>query len=87
MIKTSIALLAAAAMFGAVSVAQAGGKDDADAGGASGPSGFRIGPLGQPMGGPMAWRGRPSSVYAYVPRARLNQRWYYEDAYGRRVIR
>jgi hypothetical protein len=87
MTKTTMALLAAAAMFGTVSAAQAGSKDDPDSGGASGPSGYRIGPLGQPMGGPMTWRGRPYSVYAYVPRARLNQRWYDEDAYGRRVIR
>lgn len=83
MTKTTIALLAAAAIFGAVSAAQAGGRDDADAGG-GGSHGFRIGPLGQQMGGPTAWRGRPSSVYAYVPRARLDRRWYYRNRYGRR---
>jgi hypothetical protein len=86
MTKTAIALLAAAAVFGAVSAAQAGSRDDGDAGG-GGSYGFRIGPLGQPMGGPTAWRGRPSSVYAYVPRARLDRRWRYENPYGRRVIR
>jgi hypothetical protein len=85
MTKTTIALLAAAAIFGAASAAQAGSRDE-DAGGGSS-YGFRIGPLGQPMGGPMAWRGRPSSVYAYVPRARLDRRWRYENPYGRRVVR
>jgi hypothetical protein len=39
--KTSIAILAAAAIFGAASAAQAGSKDDADHGG-----GFRTGPMG-----------------------------------------
>jgi hypothetical protein len=88
MIRTTIALLAAAAMFGAVSAAQAGSKSDGDSAGASsGSSGFRVGPGGQPMGGPMAWRGRPRSVYAYVPRAGLDRHWYYENGYGRRVIR
>ena len=85
MTKTTLAILAAAAMFGAVSAAQAGSRNDGAA--ATGVSrGFRIGPLGQPMGGPMTWRGRPPSVYAYVPRARLDRRWYYQDRYGRPVI-
>jgi hypothetical protein len=47
--------------------------------------GIRVGPLGQPLGGPWAWRGRPPSIYAYVPRSRLNRSWYYEDSYGRRT--
>jgi len=69
--KITIAILAAAAIFGAASAAQAGGRDDADQSG-----GARIGPLGQPLGGPSAWRGRPSSIYAYVPRSRLDQRYF-----------
>jgi hypothetical protein len=70
--KTTIALLVAAAIFGA-GPALAGGKDDPEHMG-----GFRIGPLGQVMGGPITWRGRPPSIYAYVPRAHLARRWYYE---------
>ena len=86
MTRTGIALLAAAAMFGAVSAAQASGGSRNDGAAAVGSSyGFRIGPLGQPMGGPSTWRGRPPSVYAYVPRHRLDQRWSYEN--GRRVTR
>jgi len=84
--KTSIAILAAVAIFGAIpaAMAEGGSKNDADSPSASG-GGHRIGPLGQPMGGPSAWRGRPSSIYAYVPRSRLDRRWYYEDAYGHRM--
>lgn len=70
--KGRIAILAAAAIFGAASGAQAGGsRDDADQTG-----GARIGPLGQAQGGPSAWRGRPSSIYAYVPRSRLDRRYF-----------
>ena len=75
---TTIALVAAAAILGAVAAAQAGSKDDGDSG-VSGSFGYRIGPLGQPLGGPYAWRGRPPGIYAYVPRARLGRRWYYEN--------
>jgi hypothetical protein len=74
--KTSIAILAAAAIFGAASAAQAGSKDDADHSG-----GARIGPMGQALGAPSAWRGRPSSAYAYVPRSRLDRHWIYEDTF------
>ena len=84
MARTSIALLAAAAMLGAVTAAQASGGSRNDGDSSVGASyGFRIGPMGQPMGGPSTWRGRPPSIYAYVPRHRLDQRWYYEN--GRRV--
>jgi hypothetical protein len=76
--QTTTAIVAAAAIFGAISVAQAGTRDDGTQGEASGTYGSRIGPLGQPLGGPMAWRGRPSSIYAYVPRARLNRNWVYQ---------
>jgi len=72
--KTGIAILAAATIFGAASAALAGSKDDADHSG-----GARIGPMGQVMGGPSTWRGRPSSAYAYVPRSRLNRQWIYEN--------
>jgi hypothetical protein len=84
--KTSMAILAAVAIFGAAPAAMAdgGSKNDADSPSASG-GGTRIGPLGQPLGGPSTWRGRPPSIYAYVPRARLDRRWYYEDSYGRRM--
>jgi hypothetical protein len=83
--RTSIAILAAAAIFGAASAAQAegGSKADPDSTTAVG-GGSRIGPLGQPLGGPGAWRGRPYSVYAYVPRSRLDRRWIYEES-GRRM--
>lgn len=66
--KTLIALLAATgvALASAASTAQAGTeKDDGDRGG------IKIGPLGQPLGGPSTWgaRGFPSaaSPYAAVP--------------------
>jgi hypothetical protein len=60
--------LSATAIFGAASAAQASGsKNDADKGGA------RKGPQGQAQGAPSAWRGRPSSVHAYVPRSRLDR--------------
>ena len=80
--KATIAVVAAAAIFGAISAAQAGGRDDGTAGEATSTYGSRIGPLGQPLGGPMAWRGRPTSIYAYVPRARLNRNWIYEYSRG-----
>jgi hypothetical protein len=80
MSKTSIAILAAAAIFGAASAAQATGDADAEHYG-----GFRIGPMGQALGGPSAWRGQPSSAYAYVPRSRLDRNWYYEDSFGERM--
>jgi len=74
MSKTTIAMaLSAFIAFGVASAAQAGTRDDESP--SSG--GFRIGPLGQPMGGPYAWRGRPYSIYAYVPRSRLNRSWQY----------
>src|SRR6516164_3639710 len=69
--KMTIAILAAAAIFAGAAAAQAGSRDDANQAG-----GARIGPLGQPLGGPSAWRGRPSSIYAYVPRSRLDQRYF-----------
>jgi hypothetical protein len=76
--KATITLVAAAALFAAASAVQAASKNDGDSAGAvSGPFGYRIGPLGQREGGRMAWRGRPRSIYAYVPRARLYRRWYY----------
>jgi hypothetical protein len=81
--KTTVAVVAAVAIFGAISAAQAGGRDDGTAGeAATSTYGSRIGPLGQPLGGPMDWRGRPASIYAYVPRARLNRIWAYEYARG-----
>jgi hypothetical protein len=64
--KTTMALAIAVILTAAPAV-QAGSKDDPDRQG-----GFRIGPLGQIMGGPSTWRGRPFSAYAYVPRSRLN---------------
>lgn len=74
MSKITIAMaISAFIVFGVASAAQAGSKDDEPP--SSG--GYRIGPLGQPMGGPYAWRGRPSSIYAYVPRSRLNRSWHY----------
>jgi len=84
--KTSIAILAAVVIVGAApaAMAEGGSKADPDSPTAVG-GGFRIGPLGQPLGGPWAWRGRPPSIYAYVPRSRLDRRWYYENAYGRRM--
>ena len=76
--KATITLVAAAALFAAASAVQAASKNDGDSAGAvSGPFGYRIGPLGQREGGPLAWRGRHRSFYAYVPRARLHRRWYY----------
>jgi len=70
--RTTLAI-AAVVVFGAASAVQAGSKDDD--GGPGG--GYRIGPLGQPMGGPFAWRGVPPNVYGYVPRAyRDNARYY-----------
>ena len=84
--KTTIAVVAATAIFGAISAAQAGGRDDGTAGeAATSTYGSRIGPFGQPLGGPMAWRGRPASIYAYVPRARLDRRWIYSYAYAPRA--
>jgi hypothetical protein len=82
--KTTITVVAAAAMFGAISAAQAADRDDGTRGEGVGSYGYRIGPLGQPLGGPMSWRGRPSSIYAYVPRAQLNRNWIYSYAYAPR---
>jgi hypothetical protein len=84
--KATVALVAAAAILGAISPTQAGSRDFGEQGeGSSGMWGYRIGPLGQPLGGPEAWRGRPPSVDAYVPRAELNRRWYHEHVRGRRI--
>jgi hypothetical protein len=45
-------------IFGTAFAVQAGSKDDDEGGG------FRVGPLGQAMGGPAAWRGARPDVYA-----------------------
>jgi hypothetical protein len=81
--RATIAVAAAAAILAAVSSAQAGSRNFGDQGeGSSGQWGYRIGPLGQPLGAPYAWRGRPSSVRAYVPREELNRRWLRDNARG-----
>jgi hypothetical protein len=75
--KTTIAIgLSIFVVFGVGTAVQAGSRDDDPP--SSG--GYRIGPLGQVLGGPYAWRGRPPDVYAYAPRSRLNRAWYYENA-------
>jgi hypothetical protein len=76
MLRKTRMVLAAASLLAASSAAQAGDKYDGDSPHLVG-AGYRIGPLGQRLGGLRAWRGRPRSIYAYVPRARLDRRRYY----------
>jgi hypothetical protein len=57
--KTRMAL-AAALVLGVASTAQAGSKDDADAGG-----GYRVGPLGQVFNDQRSVRGNARAAFAY----------------------
>jgi hypothetical protein len=84
---TSIVMLAAAALFGTASAQASGSKTDADQ---------AAGTVAHAQSGASTTRSRPSSVharmgqryfrgspsYAYTPRSRLQQQWYYGQGTG-----
>jgi hypothetical protein len=80
--RTSIAILAAAAIFSAASAAQAGGsKNDADQ-----PGDPHMSRLGHAYAYVPRYRFERRSfrgTYAYVPRSRFERRWYDEQGIGR----